>query len=196
MTPIETFEQDIADHDVELSVAVWSSIRQLLSEINVAMGDCIYEQNSIGDRWLFLTDGIVASRQTDLDGNLLIARFFEPGHFCANLTSTWDKDYAGDELVAISDVAGIEVPDHIFRYEYLSGGAFGLYLRIKAMETLCFDKELVCIKTHSNTEARYSFLEQHQPSVIERVQQKDIAAFLGVTPQGLSRFLKKRSGRN
>ena len=96
MTPIETLEQDIADHDIEFAMEGWSSIRQSLLEVNVAMGNCIYAQHSIGDRWLFLTEGIAASRQTDLDGNLLIARFFKPGDFCANLTSTWNKDYASD----------------------------------------------------------------------------------------------------
>lgn len=196
MTPIETFEQDIANHNVELSSAAWSLIRQSLSEINVKARDCIYRQHNIGDRWLFLTNGIVASRQTNIDGTLSIARFFEPSDFCANLTSTWKKDYAGDELIALTNVTGIEVPDHIFRHEFLSGGDFGLYLRLKLMATLCFDKELICVKTNASTEARYRFLEQHQSSIIESVQQKDVAAFLGVTPQGLSRFLKKRNGRN
>ena len=194
MTPIRALEEDIAKYDVELPESVWGPIRRQLVDLKVKSGDCIYGQHAIGDRWLFLASGIAASRQTLLDGSSSIARFFECGQFCANLTSTWTRDYAADDLIAITDVLGVELPDRLLRTEYIQGGPFGEYLRFKVMETLCFDKEIICVKTSANTEARYSFLERHHKAVVGNARQKDIAAFLGVTPQGLSRFLKKRNG--
>jgi len=196
MSPIETLKVDIESQGVELDSRAWSSLCQSFTETRTDAGDCIYTQNHIGNHWLFLTEGVAASRQSNIDGSLSIARFFETGDFCANLTSTWKKDYSSDDLVALTDVAGVEIPDRVFRHEFLNGDAFGLFLRLKLMATLCFDKEVICIKTNASTEARYAFLEQQHRNVVKRVQQKDIAAFLGITPQGLSRFLKKRSGND
>lgn len=195
MTPISALEEDIAGTQIELAASDWLPIRKLLSEVQIEAGTCIYGQHEIGDRWLFLTRGIAASRQSQLDGSTSIARFFEAHQFCANLTSTWTEDYAADDLIAITDVVGVEIPADVCRHQYLRGGAFGEYLRIKVMDTLCFDKELLCVKTLGDTDTRYSFLEQHHRAVVGSARQKDIASFLGITPQGLSRFLKKRSQR-
>lgn len=190
--PFQALEKDISDHGVELSSTAWLALRESLSEVRARSGSCIYGQQAIGDRWLFLTDGIAASRQTHADGSLSIARFFEKGQFCTNLTSTWTQDYASDDLLALTEVEGVEVPDYVFRREYLRGGAFGEYLRLIVMETLCFDKEIMVVKTVCTTETRYRFLEEQYEAVIGSVRHKDVAAFLGVTPQGLSRFLRRR----
>ena len=183
---------DIAATDVTLAPKDWATLDQATRVVVTRAGDCIYAQHDLGSCWLFLASGIVASRQTHLDGNVSIARFFEPGQFCANLTSTWNQEYASDDLIALTDVIGMELPDSVFRPEYLDGSALGRYLRIKVMETLCFDKEVICAKTQSSTESRYTFLEQFQPTVVASVQHKHVAAFLGITPQGLSRFLRYR----
>lgn len=194
MTPLEALEADILAHEVELSPQRWAALRRSLTLLEMPARACIYPEHNVGDRWLFLTSGVAASRQSNEDGSLSIARFFVPGDFCANLTSTWYQQYAQDELIAISHVQGVEVPDNLFREEYLAGDDFGRYLRFKAMTTLCFDKDLLCTKTSASAETRYRFLEQCQALVLEQARQKDVAAFLGITPQGLSRFLRRRQG--
>ncbi|MEM8605801.1 MAG: Crp/Fnr family transcriptional regulator [Myxococcota bacterium] len=190
--PFQALEKDISDHGVELPPTDRLALREKLSEVRARSGSCIYGQQDIGDRWLFLTEGIAASRQNHADGSSSIARFFEKGQFCGNLTSTWTRDYAADDLVALTEVVGVEVPAQVFRQEYLGGAAFGEYLRLVVMETLCFDKEIIVVKTACTTETRYRFLEERYEAVIGSVRHKDVAAFLGVTPQGLSRFLRKR----
>ncbi|MEL6210747.1 MAG: Crp/Fnr family transcriptional regulator, partial [Pseudomonadota bacterium] len=68
----------------------------------------------------------------------------------------------------------------------------GTYLRLKMMEAHLFAKELICAKTSAQTEARYRFLIDHHDIVVGAVRKQDIARFLGITPQGLSRFLRRR----
>ncbi|MEO0912744.1 MAG: cyclic nucleotide-binding domain-containing protein, partial [Pseudomonadota bacterium] len=191
-TPLESLERDVAENGIHAPTGAWQHLTKQLTEIRAPAGTCIYGQHTIGDRWLFISSGIVASQQSHTDGSASIARFFERGQIGANLTSTWTRDYAPDDLIALTDMSGVEIPDATFREVYLKGGWFGEYLRIKAMQTLCFDKEIIAVKTRADTDMRYSFLEQHS-GVIGKVRQKDIAAFIGVTPQGLSRFLRNRN---
>ncbi|MEM9145542.1 MAG: hypothetical protein AAGC57_05030 [Pseudomonadota bacterium] len=194
MAAIDVLQRDVARSGVALSESDRTVIRDRLKDFGAAAGETVQAQTRVADQWLFLTEGIMASEQTWPDGSTSIARFFETGHICANLTSAWTRELAADELIAITDVVGLSLPDAFFRQEYLRGGAFGTYLRIKTMETLLLDKELICAKTSGQIEPRYRFLEQHHAEVLTRTRQKDIARFLGVTPQGLSRFLKRRIG--
>ncbi|MEM9783975.1 MAG: hypothetical protein AAF899_16070 [Pseudomonadota bacterium] len=167
-------------------------MRARLAVTRHTAGSTVFAQARIVRQWLFLTDGIAASQQTRPDGTVTIARFFEADQICANLTSTWHQAEDADDLIAITDVVGVLLPDSLLRGEYLGGGAFGAYLRLKIMETLLFDKELLCAKTSIQTAHRYRFLEDRHRAVIGQAPQKAIARFLGITPQGLSRFLRQR----
>jgi len=93
----------------------------------------------------------------------------------------------------VTDVADLAIPNDVFRREYLEGGFFGTYLRFKMMEAHLFAKEPICAKTPGQTEIRYRFLEEPHQNVIGSVRQKEVSRFLGVTPQGLSRFLRRRN---
>ncbi len=193
MSPLGIFKADIAATVQAISDEEWSAVKANIREMHWYAGESIYGQHMIGDRWLFVAKGIVASEQSHPDGSHSIARFFERGQFCGNLTSTWMKEFATDDLMAITDVAGIEVPDQVFREDYLHGGPLGEYLRHKLMETLCFDKEIMVAKTIGLTEIRYRALEDLYEQVIGLTRKKEIASFLGITPQGLSRFLRNRT---
>lgn len=195
MSAIEALERDVARYDLRLEAAEWRRLRAQITETSVPRKGVILPQARVAERWAFLADGLAASVQTLPDGSAAIARFFEPGQFCANLPSAWRKEPGADELTAVADATLALLPDRIFREQYLRGGGFGEYLRHKAIETLLFDKDLICAKTSTDMEERYRFLETRQARVLERAPQVDIARFLGVTPQGLSRFLRRRGQR-
>jgi hypothetical protein len=79
----------------------------------------------------------------------------------------------------------------MFREEFISGGPLATYWREKVLETFLFDKDIMCAKTLRNVESRYRFLIDRHQDVVSKVPDKYIARFLGISPQGLSRFLKK-----
>ncbi|MEO1457682.1 MAG: hypothetical protein AAFV49_08970 [Pseudomonadota bacterium] len=192
MSPMDALERDIGALGIAIAPGEWAALRADLAEAAFPAGAVISSQARISEHWVFLSAGIAASEQAAPDGTATIARFFEAGQFCANLTSVWHRTIASDDLLAITDVAGVFVPDRIFRPAYLRGGAFGEYLRLKAMEAMLFDKDLICAKTSPSTEARLRFLEERHRDVVRRTPQKHLARFIGITPQGLSRFLRNR----
>ncbi|WP_422021855.1 Crp/Fnr family transcriptional regulator [Roseibium sp.] len=188
----DSLKRDIQRFGVTLDVNEWDQINQRCKFIQFRAGDKIQNQARVADSWIYISDGIAASEQSWRDGTSTIARFFEAGNICANMTSVWIRDISADDLVALTEVSGLAIPDDIFRREYLEGGAFGIYLRLKMIDAHLFAKELICAKTSGRTEVRYQFLKIHQPDIIASVTQKDIARFLGVTPQGFSRFLRRQ----
>ncbi|MEM8881038.1 MAG: hypothetical protein AAGC82_10610 [Pseudomonadota bacterium] len=189
---MDVLEEDIAATGYSIDAAEWTHARRHMSEINVRAGSKILSQARIADQYLFVASGVAASEQTWETGATSIARFFERGQICSNFTSAWNQQYAADDLLALTDVTGVSFSDTIMRGAYLEGGTLGKYLRVKAMQAHLFTKEVLCAKTHITIEPRYAFLEHFHDEVLGRVQQKDIARFLGVTPQGLCRFLRRR----
>lgn len=193
MLDLTHLAHNLSAFGIDLPEAEWRAVRRHASLVDLPAGHKIQSQTHVAEAWIFLASGIAASEQTWRDGSITIARFFEAGHICANFTSVWTRDIAADDLVALTPITGLSLPDHFFRREYLQGGRFGEYLRLKMIEAHLFAKELVCAKTSGRTEARYQFLVEQHRDVVGQVQQKDIARFLGITPQALSRFHRKRS---
>ena len=132
MSAFEVLYGDIKDHGVALPDDDWRNLRASFEAVTLAAGDVILCQSQIADSWMFVAQGVAASAQTMIDGEAWIARFFEAGHFAANLPSVWRRDYFEDDLVAVTPVAGVLIPDAVLREAYLRGGSFGVYLRIKA----------------------------------------------------------------
>lgn len=148
-------------------------------------------------RHLFLvSNGVAASIQNSHDGDEQIARFFERGHLCSNLTSAWHQQVSSDTLIAMSDFTGVRIPFAMFRNDFMSDKPLSLYWREMVLETLVFDKDLICAKTMRDIETRYQFLVDRYDQVVTTVPDKHIARFLGITPQGLSRFKKKFASVN
>ncbi len=61
-----------------------------------------------------------------------------------------------------------------------------------AMEALYIDKHLQYIQSMTRTASEiYKLLQEYQPEIIQKIPQKYIASYLGITPQSLSRIRKE-----
>jgi len=193
MTTVDPIRSDMRRFSLTLSDAETATLCNRLARVEEPAGAVVLTQARVADRVLFLTEGIAASEQTWSDGKTTIARFFEPSDLCTNVSSAWTGDIASDDLLAITDIKGLSIPLSYFMNEFLYGGVFGTYLRHRMLEAHLFAKELVCAKTSGRTETRCRFLETHHRTVLDRAPRKDIARFLGITPEGLSRFFRNRT---
>lgn len=186
----DTFRQHIEARGHEVSTAYWDGMERHLLNVSARRGAVLLDASKVTEHLFFVCHGVAASIQTSPGGDEQIARFFEYGHLCSNLTSAWHHVIGDDQLIAMSDFLGVRIPFSMFRDEFFSEGPLSLYWREMAFETLLFDKDLICAKTIRNVETRYRFLAERYENVVSSVPDKYIARFLGITPQALSRFLK------
>lgn len=187
---ISIFREHVTHRGHDLSDAEWDVECQQFNTVSATRGTVLLDSALIAQHLFFVSDGIAASIQTTADGEEQIARFFEQGQLCSNLTSAWHQQISSDTLIAMSDFSGVRIPFATFRDQVMSEAPLSLYWREMMFETLVFDKDLICSKTVRDVEIRYRFLVDHYDHVISTVQDKYIARFLGITPQGLSRFKK------
>ena len=190
---ISVFKEHVTARGYHLTDAAWTRICQQLQPVSASRGDVLLDGAQVTQNVYFVCHGVAASIQNTRDGDEQIARFFERGHLCSNLTSAWHQEVSSDTLVAMSAFAGVSIPFALFRDEFMSDAPLSLYWREMVFETLVFDKDLICAKTIRDVETRYRFLVDRYDHVVNLVADKYIARFLGITPQGLSRFKKNQS---
>ncbi|MEM9024195.1 MAG: hypothetical protein AAGB22_10660 [Bacteroidota bacterium] len=152
----------------------------------------IYPQTAVCNRVIYITEGVTASVYNEAGDRLIISRFFQPGNFCSNLISANSSAVQSDSVVAITKVKYIEFSYDYFMQLYFHSNAIGVFLRKKILDHLIAAKHVISVKTSASTEKHYRFLENHYPEVIRQTPSKYIAAFIGITPEALSRFLKQR----
>lgn len=192
MDAYNALQVDINRHGMKLSDHEWQDVRDRSVAKWKESRSTILDSAQIGTSWIFVASGIAASYYTHQDGRLSLTRFFGSGQLAGNVTSTWLQDYGSDELKAITDLAYVEFPHDFLLRQYMLGDFFGQYVRMKLVETLQYDKDLLVSQTINDPELRFQFLNDRHPGLVDIALKKDIAAFLGVTPQGYSRLLRRK----
>ncbi|MEM7717631.1 MAG: hypothetical protein AAF222_00375 [Pseudomonadota bacterium] len=174
------------------TTAEWHRICANATERRVKARDPIYNDERIAERVIFVSNGVAASYFIHEDGQVSLTRFFEPGHVATNVACAFTHKHGKDRVFAVSDVEGVEFSSQFVLNEYAtSGDAFGRYIRLKIIETLEFEKDLLNCRSLNNSRTRIKFLETRYKSAMKHALKKDVAAFLGITPQAYSRLQKK-----
>ena len=169
----------------------WKAFSSQLSVHTASKSEIIFRQTDICDSVIYVLEGIAASEYNEEDKSI-ISRFFQPGNLCSNMISAVSKTFASDNVIAITNMKYVAMPFDYFMNLYLYSDKIGIFLRKKILEHLIEAKNIINIKTSSVTEVQYSFLEENYPEIIAKTPSKYVAAFIGITPEALSRFLKQR----
>lgn len=194
MDALGALRQDLARYGFPLCDQAWANICDNAVVGRAPNRAILLDSVNISSAWVFVASGFAASCYTHQNGRQSLTRFFEAGHWAGNVSSTWSQDYGSDELIAVGDVSYVTVPHQFLLAQYMQHDGFGAYIRLKVIETLRYDKDLLVCQALNDPEARFRFVQDRHPELLDVALKKDIAAFLGVTPQGYSRFLRRRMG--
>ncbi|MEM6347408.1 MAG: cyclic nucleotide-binding domain-containing protein [Bacteroidota bacterium] len=184
-------KKEVANYGVLISDEEWNELSPFMQKKTAKKREIIFKQTERCDHVIFITSGITASLY-NYNGKEVITRFFQKGNFSSNIISAKEKSIASDSLLAITKVDYFLIPFDRFVDWYLYSNTFGLFIRKKLIENSIENKHFTTIKTISETEIRYQFLEQYYPKLIKETPSKYIAKFLGLTSSGFSRFLSNR----
>ncbi|PWJ44946.1 Crp/Fnr family transcriptional regulator [Sediminitomix flava] len=188
---MEVLKQEIEKYTQFNSVEEWNKFSSKLTIKEAKKREVIFRETDICDKVIYILDGIVSS-EYNRDDKQVISRFFQKGNLCSNMISAFSKTIQSDNVIAITSVKYITIPYEYFMELYLYSDSIGVFLRKKILEHLVEAKNFISIKTTANTETEYAFLEEYYPEIIRKTPSKYIAAFIGITPEALSRFLKQR----
>ncbi|AYL98593.1 Crp/Fnr family transcriptional regulator [Mucilaginibacter celer] len=153
-------------------------------------GETLSPSGQVARNLFFICDGVLRVMERNEKGNEVTYFFLKDNQFCTILYSFNNNMIAEESIQAAcnSDVLVISKNNLLALYEKLP---YVKELIDQISQQTLMDK----IKTrnaylgHDSSE-RYQLFLERQPDIARRVQLTDIASYLGVTPQSLSRLRK------
>ncbi|MEL7003679.1 MAG: hypothetical protein AAFN93_13230, partial [Bacteroidota bacterium] len=185
------FKDEILSYGISISDEEWNGLLDKIERKTARKKEVIFSQTELCNHVIYLISGITATIYY-YDDKEVVTRFFQKGNFNTNIVSAESKRLGSDALVAITDIEYLLLPFDFFLDSFFHSNTFGLFVRKKIMGMIIENKKNTTIKTINDTEIKYAFLEENYPLIIRDTPSKYIAKFLGVTPEGYSRFLSSR----
>jgi len=151
-------------------------------------GEYLFREGRICTQLFFISHGILRILSTNDKGVERTHYFYKEGQFCTILKSFSERAVAEASIVAAVDVEVL-----VLTRQKLEG----LYRSVPYLQDLIdrmFQRQLLeKVETRNmylamDAETQYKLFQERQPDIALRVSMKDIASYLGITPQSLSRI--------
>jgi CRP-like cAMP-binding protein len=170
-----------------LSVNEWDKISQVFTQRKIAKNEMILQEGMICRNFYFLESGLLRYFY-NIDGNEVVKTFTFPPFCFTSEASFINQRPSIESIQALED--SIVLQADIQQYKELENidswkkFTYGLLDEVDRFSKLM----IIHLKTQS-PEQRYLWLIQNYPqSILQRISQKDLSSFLGITPQSFCRI--------
>jgi CRP-like cAMP-binding protein len=156
----------------------------------VKEGDCLFEGGKVCRELYFVCRGVLRIVSTNDKGMDVTHYFCKENQFCTILQSFTDETTAASGIQAACDAEVLVIS---------KSRLLELYGLVSYLKELIDQQNQVRLLEKINTrnaflgvdaETQYRYFIMQQPDIALRVSQKDIASYLGITQQSLSRIRK------
>ncbi len=139
----------------------------------------------------FVTKGLLRSYTVDKTGQEHIAMFATEGWWISDLYSFLSGTPATQNIDALedSDVLSIEKPD--LERLYIEVPKFERLMRVLLQNAFVANQQRVLASISQTAEERYLAFTKKYPSLGQRIPLVQIASYLGITPETVSRIRRR-----
>ena len=168
----------------------WSDISSYFHEKKVKKKDFFVRADEVCKELGFINRGLFKVYQLQ-DGEELVGWIVSEHGFISELTSFVSREPSIEYIQALEDseISVITFEDMQLLYDrYDKWQKFG---RVLIEQAFVGVKRRIASFIHDSAEERYRKLVVEKPALIDRVPLKDIASYLGIKPETLSRIRRK-----
>lgn len=182
----------LATHFTHFPDQDWELLNILITPQTYKKGEIILPIGRPCYHLWFIEKGAVKSHEISPEGREIVTHFFTENNFFIDLKSVITRTVSDVEYTATEDCELKCMP--YFKLAEL----FDKLPRLERVGRMLLERQLLLEydlrKLHLNYNAleRYAFLMERQPEIFQRFALKDIASFIGVTPESLSRIRKMK----
>ncbi|NLU94863.1 Crp/Fnr family transcriptional regulator [Chitinophaga sp. Ak27] len=171
----------------ELSPQLREDIASKITFTSFKKKEQILREGEICNYLYFVEHGLLRAYYLK-DGEEISSLFMEEGDFVISVLSFYKRQASHEFIVALEDcqLCGFHYDD--LNYLYRKHVEFNLIGRILTEAYFCLAEERLIGMRKSNAEERFRFLLDKKTDLIARIPGKDLATYLGVTPETLSRM--------
>jgi len=184
--------QNIAKH-ISLTKEQENYFLSLLKNKKVRKKLFLSQEGDISKGPFFVTKGILRSYTVDKNGFEHVLQFAPPGWWIADMYSLITQQPGSLSIDAVEDSDVLLLPKQELDKLYNEIPAFERFFRILAENALVTFQQRLIDNLSLTAKERYANFCKRYPLLIERLPQKQVASYIGVTPEFLSKMLKSKN---
>ena len=172
-----------------LSQEEWTRVENCLIKKEYKKGDTILESDKVCRKLYFLESGLL--RFYVFKEGEAATKFFTEAPYCFTSQRSFTNDTpTNDNIEALQDSVVWEMSKKD-AFKLLEIPNWSAFVRKLIQEVQYFTEQILEESQSYTAEERYIKLMEAQSSLLNNVPLKDIASYLGIAPQSLSRIRKK-----
>ncbi len=155
-------------------------------------GSHLIREGEVPRTYAFVVKGLFYQHYTGPDGDMIVKYFFPENRIAASVSATLARKPSIFTITAIEDSTVLEYDFAAFK-RLVSGhpdiGSF--YIRYMEQHWIIEKEPFEISMRHDDALKRYRDFIRTAPDLHRRLKQQHIAAWLGITPESLSRLRRK-----
>lgn len=155
----------------------------------------VLQEGEVLKHMIFVEEGCLRSYSVDNNGFDHILQFAPPGWWISDMRSLLDQTPASINIDAVDDSAIVLIPQSDTEALFDAIPALDRFFRLLLERTLAVQQHRVIDALSLSAKERYNNFCKQYPSLISCLPQKYVAAYIGITPEFLSKMLKQPMNR-
>ena len=187
---VDLLLSSISKH-ISLTTEETTFFTSLLKSKLLAKGDFLLREGEVCKYETFVTNGCLKTYYQDENGVEHIIDFLIEEWWANDLYSLFTQTASKSNIKAIEDTEVLQISKNNLEILYKRIPKFERFFRVLFQNAYITQREQINSTLSSEAEERYLQFVQKKPYAENRFTQKDIASYLGITPQFLSALKKK-----
>jgi CRP-like cAMP-binding protein len=180
---------------ISLNTEETAFFTSLLTARSLKAGEFLLREGEVCKYESFIVTGCLKSYYTDENGTEHIVDFLVEEWWADDLYSFFTGKPASSNIKAIEDSELLQISKPNLKILYQKIPGFERFFRILFQNAYISQKEQINGMLSTDAEDRYRAFLEKKPYAEARFSQKDIASYLGITPQFLSTMKKRLNGQ-
>jgi len=177
---------------ITLDAAETAYVQSLLQYRQVKKYAMLLQGGEVCRYVYFVVKGCLRTYNTDGDGKLHIISFSPEGWWATDTASFYSQTAAFYSIDALEDTTVCCISHHDLKTLYTKIPKFERFFRILVQNGYTLYQRRMTSMLSQPAEKRYAAFRRRYPGLEQRIAQKHIASYLGITPVFLSMLRKQR----
>jgi CRP-like cAMP-binding protein len=183
--------QNVSQH-IDLTPKEAKFFTSLLKPLVIGKKQFLLRSGEISKHENFIIEGVMRSYTIDNEGNEHIAMFGMEGWWIGDMYSFLSAKPSLQNIDALEDTKLLQISKDDLDLLYDKVPKFDRFFRILLQNAFVANQNRILASISQTAEEQYLAFVKKYPTLEQRVPQHQVASYLGITPETISRIRKKR----
>lgn len=183
--------KEVLSNLIQLSDTEWHTFKNLLSEKTYPAKATLLHAGKTATELYFIVQGLLRIYHLE-DGKEISTYFACDDQFVSPFASLITQSPSFQYIEAVEPTSLYSIPYRRLTELYQASSSFEKLGRILAEQNyLCMVERMLILQTKTAKEKYLDFIKNNPPKIVQRTPQHQIASFLGIAPESLSRIRRE-----